>query len=296
MWAVTAGGPGYVAVGSDDSDGDDDAAVWTSPDGVAWTRIRHDETNLGGSSWQEMYAVAATDSGVVAVGATDAAAGPDAAPWISPDGLTWTRVPGNLFAFTGESAQVMTAVVATEGGFVAAGLDWSGGDQDAAAWTSPDGLTWTRSEDDESVFGGDDHQWMGAVVVSDGGVVAIGYDGSENEADAAVWTSPDGVTWTRVPDGALGSPSRQEMLAVVATPDGLVAVGFDDSGGDGDAAVWTSPDGSTWARVAHDEAIFGGTGNQGMGGVALTSAGVTAVGVYDSNGDGDMVVWISPSG
>jgi hypothetical protein len=128
--------------------------------------------------------------------------------------------------------------------------------------------------------------------------VAVGYAGSPDDADAAVWTSPDGATWTRAtPDTAVfGGSSRQEMLGVVVTADGVVAVGFDDSGGDGDAAVWTSPDGATWSRVAHDEETFGGPNNQGMGGVIVMPGGLVAVGLDDSGGDGDMTVWISPTG
>ena len=43
MYSVTAGGPGLVAVGSDESDswapGVTDGAVWVSADGVIWSRI-----------------------------------------------------------------------------------------------------------------------------------------------------------------------------------------------------------------------------------------------------------------
>ena len=50
MWSVAAGGPGLVAIGSDrvSDGGPDNAAVWTSPDGLAWTRVPHDEAIFGG--------------------------------------------------------------------------------------------------------------------------------------------------------------------------------------------------------------------------------------------------------
>ena len=48
MWDVTAGGPGLVAVGMDESNDDGDAAVWTSVDGNNWVRVPHDETVFGG--------------------------------------------------------------------------------------------------------------------------------------------------------------------------------------------------------------------------------------------------------
>ncbi len=66
---MTAGGPGWVAVGHDDSGEDWNAAVWTSPDGVAWTRVPHDEALFGGENDQEMFGVIAAGPGLVAVGA-----------------------------------------------------------------------------------------------------------------------------------------------------------------------------------------------------------------------------------
>ena len=53
MIGVTAGGPGIVAVGVDDSDGDGapDGAVWTSVDGFAWSRVSRDEAVSGEGSF-----------------------------------------------------------------------------------------------------------------------------------------------------------------------------------------------------------------------------------------------------
>jgi hypothetical protein len=66
----------------------------------------------------------------------------------------------------------------------------------------------------------------------------------------AVWTSPDGVTWSRVPDdptvfGEPGNQSGTGMRSVAVVGDGLVAIGAKG----GAAAVWTSHDGSTWIDV-----------------------------------------------
>jgi hypothetical protein len=44
MSGVVAGGPGFVAVGERDGN----AAVWTSVDGLAWSRVAHDEAVFGG--------------------------------------------------------------------------------------------------------------------------------------------------------------------------------------------------------------------------------------------------------
>jgi hypothetical protein len=294
MRSVVVGGPGFVAVGYDEAGGDRDAAVWTSSDGLAWTRVPHDEAVFGGiwdqeagRNWdQVMHSVVVGGPGLVAVG-IDAY---DAAVWTSPDGLAWTRVPHDETVFGGSGRQSMVSAVAGGPGLVAVGNDYSEDDweNDAAVWTSPDGLTWARVPHDEEVFGAG--QRMSSVVVGGLGLVAVGSGGPGAHWAAAVWTSPDGLSWTRVPrdEEVFGGSRNQWMSSVVAGGPGLVAVGVDTSGDDTDAAVWTSPDGLTWARVSHDEEVFGA--GQRMSSVVVGGPGLVAVGV-DHN---DAAVWTSP--
>jgi len=76
---------------------------------------------------------------------------------------------------------------------IAVGLAGSHSGWDAAVWTSPDGITWSRVPHDESVFGGADSPRMSSVTVGGPGLVAVGWDGSgdggfDNDfGDAAVW-------------------------------------------------------------------------------------------------------------
>jgi hypothetical protein len=141
---------------------------------------------------------------------------------------------------------------------------------------------WSRVPHDAEVFGGG--RAMSSVVAADSGLVAVGYyqpgdDVPSGRArDAAVWTSVEGVTWSRVPDDEVfGGKGNQRMHSVTAAVGGLVAVGAD--GGFYDtrpyAVVWTSVDGVTWSRVAHDEATFGGAE---MHSVTVAGAGLVAVG------------------
>ena len=134
---------------------------------------------------------------------------------------------------------------------------------------APFSPTWTRVPRDEAAFGGM-YQQMLSVAAGGPGLVAVGWDQPGVDFDAAVWISPDGMTWTRVSNAgaALGGSGDQTMFSVAAGGPGMVAVGFDYSGGGADAAVWTSPDGTTWTRVPPDEAIFGGIGRQQMFSVA----------------------------
>jgi hypothetical protein len=298
MFSVVAVGSGLVAVGRDGPRFEADAAVWTSPDGLTWTRIPHDEAVFGGDGYQAMTSVVAAGPGLVAVGYDSSGGDWDAAVWTSPDGVTWTRVPHDETVFGGDNSQVMVSVVAVGSGLVAVGNDRSGGGWDAAVWTSPDGVTWTRVPHDEAIFGGNNDEQMVSVVAAGPGLVAIGIDGPGDEWDAAVWTSPDGLTWTRVPhdEAVFGGDNDQVMFSVVAVGSGLVPVGYDSSGNEEDAAVWTSPDGVTWARVPHDEAIFGGNNDQQMGSVVAVGSGLVAVGSHRTGDDSDAAVWTSPDG
>jgi len=120
----------------------------------------------------------------------------------------------------------------------------------------------------------------------------IGYE------DAAVWTSVDGLSWSRVADdeAVFGSDGVQTMESVTAGCPGLMAVGLDSSGGYEDAAVWTSVDGLSWSRVAHDEAIFGGKGAQAMESVTVRGSRLVAVGVDYAGGDSGVAVWVLATG
>jgi hypothetical protein len=318
MSSVTAGGPGLVAVGSIGSrfpGGSFAAAVWTSVDGLTWSRVPHDANIFSGT----MSSVIAGGPGLVAVGwagqLNSVGGEPAAAVWTSVDGFTWTRVPNDEGAFGSahdDARPWMKSVTVGGPGLVAVGLDGS----DAAVWTSVDGLTWSRVPHDDDVFGGNDEEWQGmnSVTVGGPGLVAVG--GGE---DARVWTSVDGLTWSRVPHDVevFGGDRAQGMHSVTAGGPGLVAVGFDSPHlwfpGIGPlnayAAVWTSVDGITWSRVPHSESVFGGEGDQWMHSVTVGGPGLVAVGGPSwTSGSGwsheeagqvipaDAVVWTSADG
>ncbi len=203
----------------------------------------------------------------------------------------------------------MLSVTAGGPGLVAVGSDGHPDDEedrqldtsaaDAAVWTSPDGFTWSRVPQDESVFGGKGEQRMLSVTSGGPGLVAVGsvtVEPSEfdENRDAAVWTSPDGITWSRVPhdkavfaasdcrgfcDGSRWADGYEAMMSVTSRGHGLVAVGasgFDQLGSD--AAVWTSPDGITWTPVLDNEAAFRGDGYDRMFSVTVAGSGLVAVG------------------
>jgi hypothetical protein len=292
MWRVTAGGPGLVAVGWDD--GPDAAAVWISLDGIDWLRVPHDDALFGGSS---MFDVTVGGPGLVAVGKietgdTRPGYSGDAAVWTSVDGITWSRVPHDEAAFGGADFQDMRSVTAGGPGLVAVGAHGVGpGHNHALVWTSVDGITWSRVPHDNAIFGASE---MEAVTVGGPGLVAVGtafLNADEESPAAAVWTSVDGITWSRVPhDEAVFG--RGPMRDVTVGGPGLVAVGDTWSENGTDAVVWTSVDGITWSRVPHDEAVFGE--DRTMHGVTAGGPGLVAVG--ETHVPSLAAAWVSDDG
>lgn len=229
--SVVAGGPGLVAVG-------EDVTVWTSVDGIVWTRSPQDDATLGGSFQSDLHMadVAVGGPGLVAVGTDRSGPDADAAVWTSVDGLSWTRVPHDEIVFGGSGNQLLNSVIAGGPGLVAVGAERSASQQ-AVVWTSVDGLTWTRVPPDES--GRLDAGQMNSVAVTDSGLVAVGWVGwvGGTNSEAAVWTSVDGIDWSRVPHDpeAMGNGV---IWDVISTERGLIAVGEVGTAG----AVWTGPE------------------------------------------------------
>ncbi|MEE8407790.1 MAG: hypothetical protein V3S32_11660 [Acidimicrobiia bacterium] len=297
MFGVTAGGPGLVAVGATGGwFGDGDAAVWTSVDGITWTRVAHDENVFGGANSQTMWDVTVGDFGLVAVGhdghgILDDVPDVDAAIWTSVDGDSWSRVPHDEEVFGG--AWITSVTVGGPGLVAVGGTDGYFTDGDAVVWTSTDGITWSRVPHDETIFGGPQRQTMYDVVAGGPGLVAVGREGDERPWDnsddnaAAVWTSVDGITWNRVPhdETVFGTGGNPVMLSVTAGGPGLVAVGADYWPSErAETPVWTSPDGFTWTRVPDDESFRGS-----MNGVTAGGSGLVAVGA-------EGMVWTSADG
>jgi len=257
---VSAGGTGDVAVGSRGAD----AAAWTSANGISWQAATG---ALGGPGSQVMTDVVAGGPGLVAVGFD----GLDGAVWTSVDGTAWSKVPTNPSVFTGVGASKILGVAVGGPGLVAVGHVGI----DAAVWTSPDGLHWSRAGDPGRLK----HAVMYDVTAGGPGLVAVGTQGID--IDAAVWTSIDGITWTRVPPAQAslveGSPAMYDVVSIGAS---LVAVGV-GHGARGEAAAWTSADGTIWSRVSVAAAVFGSnvpSDSMELSAVVPNGAGLIAVG------------------
>jgi hypothetical protein len=238
LFAVAAGGPGWVAAGWAGDHWTGTAAVWTSPDGDSWSRV----TDLP-SSMERVYVHAIAGDGhklvmVGETGAPDTPGGGSAIVWSSTDGLHWTTAMTDRPAFTSS----MLAVAYGAHGFVAVGEERPGvikGEplHKPAAWISADGSHWTRRDPPApAVDVSDVGVSMSAVVSFGDGYAAMGAPIVEGPL-LVHWVSRDGTGWT------MSEATDQRMTwfrSLTPVAGGLVAVG---------AGLEVSRDGLNWALV-----------------------------------------------
>lgn len=128
--------------------------------------------------------------------------------------------------------------------------------------------------------------------------VAVGAD--DERGTAAIWTSPDTVTWTRVP---LDRDATADVVLTGVTTAGalMVAVGEVPGNDQFNAVILTSIDGVTWTRIPHEESLFGSASGEagwaqfGCCGASIWEAiggpeGLVAVGQRELQA----AVWVSP--
>ena len=173
---------GLVAVGATgDAKDADGSAVWTSPDGRAWTRVSSDALRDG-----VMHGVtAAPGVGLVAVGSD--AASTRAMAWRSPDGRAWDVVP-DAASLDNFGLKIEMEDVAWDGTRFLAGGHRLFGTQfpTALLWVSSDGLSWERANESAALSQGR----ISGVAAGGPGLVAVGTYGSPDFAIPTVWLSP----------------------------------------------------------------------------------------------------------
>jgi len=269
------------------------AAVWRRTGGT-WAEVAGVPVS---AFYEKMNRVArnATSSELAAVGASgsgyydDGSPLPtDAAVWTSADGgSTWSRADAD--GFGGPGYQEIRGISAFGGGFVAVGHDR----RDGAVWRST-GSGWSRLAEQPSFVPseGTAALELRAVTTNGGGLVAVGFlTRSAGDRDAAVWTSPDGETWTLVTDQDLGGSGDQEAFGVAAGSFGIVAVGCTECRNDGSrAAVWTSTDGQDWVETAADD-LPSAEGIAQLNDVVLVGDALVAGGWEESGSDRNAILW-----
>lgn len=306
MESVTATETGFVAVGRPVCvDGQPEptnchASVWTAAyAGGGWTRAP-DQPGLemvwGASpSGPEvgLFDVARGPAGLVAIGWD--AQGPGA--WHSPDGRTWERVKVAFGSSPEDALSYRIAAVAGGlRGYVIVGyVVKDGPTARAAAWTSLDGVSWTRAEDTADMNVGacgatgeePDCGGMRSATATGSGFVAVGQARAGKGASKsllAAWTSGDGLSWQRADFS--GDESKGQLSGVTASRLGLVAVGGSAERG----LAATSVDGSQWSVTPVDSTA--------LQDVASTGEEVFALGVTNPDVEprAELQLWRSADG
>jgi hypothetical protein len=232
MTTAVATGEGFVAGGSVGPElFERHARFWTSEDGDAWKPVPDDPSAFADA---EVRAIARFEGGLVAVGVIGPAQHPiGAVAWRSRDGEAWIRVDEPPFA--GSVAVSITA--APFGGVVAVGSTVDR--REAVAWTSPDGLHWTRAPGEPSRKHPGGYAWMTDVASIGDIVLAIGdYQGLQRGTGTS-WVSRDGLVWRR----AHTAPTQEqaEFYAIAARGPGAVVVGSFGAPDSYVPKVWLSP-------------------------------------------------------
>ncbi|TYB60600.1 hypothetical protein FXF51_30750 [Nonomuraea sp. PA05] len=298
-------GKGFTAVGQTSDKGDfTDASpvVWLSADGRSWERRAGWRLHPPTGGTLALTDVASVKDAIVVRG--ESTTEPYDITWRSTDaGETW-----QAFAVPGESGEPELTFAATATTMLAVRQDGS----HATTYTSPDGVRWTTAakidvpgfrrvlrltatsgaataaiETDSGVRlvrSTDGRSWQPAGATADGAevrdavaagdnTVAVGADAAHGTTGAllAVRDKAGKDVPAKLPDtGGSG-----KVVDALGAADGrVVAVG----GANGEAAVWTSADGSAWQHVQDKEKALTGQGRQRLTGVAPGFAGWLAVG------------------
>lgn len=178
-----------IAVG--ETDGGFHAGVWQSSDGVRWTPVQDGSETFGSAFpfFAGMESIVNGPFGLVAVGYGTNGVGTNAAAWTSPDGEYWAPATAGDHSFGGAAYVGMHAVVAHDGQVIAVGDRSAPWDPLGAGlvWVSDDGgLTWTRPDDPDMVFGNfyKGNSGLTSVTVFGDRIIAAGYLYDR----AAIWT------------------------------------------------------------------------------------------------------------
>ena len=264
--------------------------VFTSPDGSHWTQTGEvtgeDAVGIRGpvASDGRVYVALGGQGGGTYYGTQS-----NGAAWVSSDLRHWAKAPDQP-AFSGAE---FGDIAAGPAGFIAVGFDQGG----QSVWASKDGLHWSALTDAQAFPRNTSHPIR--IVRTSGGLLIVG---ALNE-QAAVWTSPDGQSWTvHSPisgasnvffDGlAIGNAGYVTLGAAAGGP------GIEVAPGDFRLPVvpFVSDDGLVWRAGPSSPALFG-AGISSLvaapGGFVATGSVGLAVGLWTSR---DGLDWVPVAG
>ena len=224
--AAASGPAGYVIVGKLAAPGGSSVAdVWFSDNLTSWTRAR-DTNEADGSN--QVLSVAASHDGFVSVGSHDG----QPAVWKTSDGRAWETIV--LPLPVGASAGALQQVAVNGANVVALGQATTGKGPvvGAATGTVPGAIPFAELSAD----GGQTWQQVPfsspgpdtsftALTADRTGFTAAGLFGPPGQADVALWTSANGVSWKPSQSSGLNGSEAWQIDALAPSGAGVTGIG-----------------------------------------------------------------------
>jgi uncharacterized protein YjiK len=214
------------------------ANVWSSPDGLAWTRVI--SGGFGGDSTNAIARFSVFDNRLYATTWNDATG---TQIWRTSNGTNWDQFGPSGLGDPDNGGAMSSEVF---GGQLYWGVgNWNGPDG-AQLWRT-DGITVTAVMTDG--FGDPDNKAIWTLAAYNGDL----YAGTSNENGVQVWRSSDGSQWNQVAGGGLGNSLTNDKPALKVFNDQLFLIAQNSVTG---LEVWRTSNGATWKQVG-----FGGFGD-----------------------------------
>jgi hypothetical protein len=231
-----------VALG-DRFEGELRTAAWFSSAPNVWTALTSPADPLV-SFRGRITALAAGPAEFVAVGVQYLSGRSSVIVFTSTDGMSW-RFRGGIEPDDGFAPY---GVSAANGRIVIVGATSFGSGSDGRIWVLGEGTSWSRIQSGPLGLDGPGTQVVTSIASNDAsGFVAGGSITRGDNEIPTLWRSPDGLTWTRLPDGTPPNDGGNAAIQrVVAVGSGFLASGASDAG----PRVWRSSDGTSWTTLS----------------------------------------------
>jgi hypothetical protein len=251
---VTAGGPGWVAVGTagpispcmgECAPDIYSGRIWSSSDGRAWA-----EVPVPGLEAASLLAVTDGPEGLVAIGWQAGEDGViDALVLTSADGGTWGPIDDAALS----PGAMLSGIVGGPSYVITGSVTRTDGNSRPGIWTSMNGRDWEERLSDAGEVGA-----IHEVTLAEQTWIAVGYiDPTAGAAPPAspfeptAWRSSDTATWTPVALALDPSATGGWSDTVLGTEVGVIAAGYaeyppSDADPQYGFATWRSADGSAW--------------------------------------------------